>query len=77
MCERGRDSILVRVKISADMSRTGKTRWAWKQIDECIAPIVKALQEGGIDMRGCCCGHGDAPGSILLQDKRTLRITKD
>ncbi len=44
------------------------------KIDGCIAPIVKALQRGGIDMRASCCGHGKGRGSIHLQDGRTLLI---
>ena len=67
----------VHVKIPADLSCTGKTYWRKKKIDKCIAPIIKALQEGGIDTRGACCGHGKVDGSILLQDGRTLVIKKE
>jgi len=73
----GHKPVGVRVKISADLSRTGKTRWATKKIDYCIAPIVKALQDAGIDMRGSCCGHGESKGTILLQDGRVLVIKGD
>ena len=73
MCK-WRDTVLVNVKIPADLSYTGKERWAKKGIDKCIAPIVKALQEGGIDMRGSCSGHGKFPGTIELQDGRLLLI---
>ncbi|MCK4760213.1 MAG: hypothetical protein KAT69_09185 [Candidatus Aminicenantes bacterium] len=45
------------------------------KIDKCIAPIVEALQKGGIDMRGSCCGHGKGPGRIDLQDGRTIQIS--
>jgi hypothetical protein len=65
---------LVKVKVPADLSHTGKTFWKQAQIDRCIAPIVKALQEGGIDMRGSCCGHGRQCGEIELQDGRMLLI---
>ena len=64
----------VRVKISADLSSTRKEMWRTMPIDKCIAPIVKALQEAGIDMRGCCCGHGKTEGQITLQDGRILFI---
>jgi len=73
----GHKPVGVRVKIPADLSHTGKEFWKVAQIDYCIAPIVKALQEGGIDMRGSCCGHGNAPINIMLSDKRILRITDD
>lgn len=76
MCEVG-EYELVKVKVPADLSHTGKAYWKKKQIDKCIAPIVKALQEGGIDMRGSCCGHGKMDGDIHLQDNRILIIKRD
>ena len=70
-------SKIVKVKISADLSHTGKTLWKKAPIDACIAELVKALQKGGIDMRGSCCGHGKCWGYITLQDGRVLYVTKD
>ena len=75
MCEPG-THILVRVRIPSDLAFSGKTYWKKMQIDACIAPIVKALQRGGINMRGSCCGHGKGPGEIELQDGRKLLILK-
>jgi hypothetical protein len=69
-----RAQVIVRVKIPADLSCTGKTKWKKIGIDACIAPIVKALQKAGIDMRGSCCGHGKEHGDIHLQDGRVLII---
>lgn len=65
---------LVRVPIAADLSHTGEKRWDWKAVDACIAPLVNALNQAGIETRGCCCGHGWADGSILLQDGRELIV---
>ena len=73
MCEWGTE-ILVDVKIQADLSCDGTERWKKAQIDMCIASLVDALQKGGIDMRGSCCGHGKAEGYITLQDGRVLVI---
>lgn len=70
----GKPSAAVRVKIPADLSSTGKVKWKYALIDNCIAPIIEALQKGGIDMRGSCCGHGEYFGEIHLQDGRTLLI---
>ena len=70
----GKLPINVVCKISADLSCDGKEKWKTCAIDACISPIVKALQDGGIDMLGCCCGHGETTGSIALQDGRTLLI---
>lgn len=73
MCEHG-NTRPVYVKIPADLSCTGEKRWKHAQIDSCIADIVEALQQGGIDMRGSCCGHGKGFGDIHLQDGRVLLI---
>lgn len=43
-------------------------------IDSCIAPIVAALNAGGIATLGSCCGHGKSNGDILLADGRVLII---
>lgn len=73
MCEWG-NTELVTVKIPADLSCIGEPGWKPKLIDSCIAPLVDALQRGGIDMRSSCCGHGKNVGHIILQDGRTLLI---
>ncbi len=73
MCEWGK-SIIVNVKIPADLSCDGKEKWKEVGIDSCIAPIVKALQKGMIDMRGSCCGHGKCDGYIELADGSGLLI---
>jgi len=70
----GRKTIGVNVKIPVDLSYSGRSHWKMAKIDACIAPIVKALQEGGIDMRASCCGHGKTDGRIDLQDGRILII---
>ena len=50
--------------------------WKIAKIDFCIAPIVRALQFGGIDMISSCCGHGERDGWIKLADGRTLIIKR-
>ena len=74
MCESGTFK-LIEVRIPADLAFSGKTYMKKMHIDACIAPIVDALQKGGIDMRGSCCGHGE-DGDIELQDGRHLIITQ-
>lgn len=73
MCKEGEHEEIM-VKIPADLSSTEREKWRFMKIDKCIAPIVRALQEGGIDMRGSCCGHGKTVGDIHLQGGRTLII---
>ena len=73
MCRRG-ETTKVRVKAYANLSPTGEVKWKDAKIDSCIAPIVAALQMGGIDMQGSCCGHGEHLGDIHLLDGRILLI---
>ena len=64
------------LKIPSDLSCSGKEKWRNVKIDKCIASIVEALQRGGIDMRGSCCGHETGIGKIELQDGKRLIIMK-
>lgn len=54
--------------------KTEKETWKKEGIDKCIAPIVEALQKGGIYIKVSCCGHGRPLGDIYLQDGRILLI---
>ncbi len=73
MCEWGSEK-QVRVKIPEDLSHSGSSYWRSVGIDACIADLVEALQNAGIDMRGSCCGHGKENGRIDLQDGRILIV---
>lgn len=48
-----------------------------KDIDKCIAPIVKALNNIKVKTIACCCGHKRQPGSIILADGREILIFPD
>lgn len=43
-------------------------------VDRCVAPIVKALNDGGVVTAMACCGHGKHEGFILLADGRVLAV---
>ena len=73
MCRHGTNTE-VNVKVLAHLSSTGQDKWRMFGIDSCIAPIVDALQKGGIDMVASCCGHGKGDGRINLADGRMLII---
>jgi hypothetical protein len=45
--------------------------------DPCLAPLVKALNDGGVRTIASCCGHGKVYGSIALADGRWLTIMPD
>ncbi len=46
------------------------------EIDEEIAPIVKALNAAGVVTRASCSGHGQRPASIMLVDGREVIIAR-
>lgn len=73
MCQHG-DTVRCRVTVPAELSYTGKQRVAYKDIDNCIAPFVKALNRIGMLTANCCCGHGQHRPSILLADGRVIVI---
>jgi len=66
----------VPVVVPAEQSCTGETRVAIKPIDACLADVVRRLNAGATEpvTTGCCCGHGEGRGSILLADGRELRV---
>ena len=43
-------------------------------IDYCIHHIVAALNAGGDHTLASCCGHGEQPGRIYMEDGRVLEI---
>lgn len=73
MCQHG-TTRLVRVFVDSSLSHTGSGHWAHKPIDSCIADLVEALQNAGINMLGSCCGHGKRSGEIALADGRVIRV---
>lgn len=46
-------------------------------VDRCIAPMVQALNDAGLETRASCCGHGKMPGNVMLADGRELVIMPD
>lgn len=45
-----------------------------QSIDYCIADVVASLNANNIRTKASCCGHGEQPGSILLEDGREITI---
>lgn len=70
MCKWG---TLALVNCPAGFSGENKERQV-VPVDACIAPLVRALNNGGILTVASCCGHGNGPGRITLQDGRELAI---
>jgi hypothetical protein len=46
-------------------------------IDECLHPIIDALNGANIKTVASCCGHKQRPGNIVLDDGRELFIMPD
>ena len=46
-------------------------------IDACIAPIVQALNDIGVETIASCCGHNRLCGVISLKDGRELLIANN
>ncbi|HNT30338.1 MAG TPA: hypothetical protein PKL83_05290 [bacterium] len=70
MCEWGTDKI---VKLYKPMPVSGRNEIA---VDSCLADLVQALNNAGIETTGCCCGHGKGDGDIQLADGRILIIKR-
>jgi len=76
MCKQGTE-IVLNVPIPHDLAWNGTPHWSNKTIDNCIAPLVQALNNAGIYTASCCCGHSEELGHIWLQDGRVLIILPD
>jgi len=75
MCKWG-DSEYVLVTITSDLSYTGHERVAWKKIDACIAPLIRAFEFLEVKMKASCCGHGKTEGKIMFNNNGFLRINQ-
>jgi hypothetical protein len=67
----------VEVTVPASISRTGAERRKVVDVDACLAPLVKTLNDAGYVTVASCCGHGKRPGDIILADGRELHIMPD
>ena len=71
MCEHGAKATQVRLAKARSGGRTHAP------VDPCIAPLVQALNDAGIQTSASCCGHGHRPGIINLSDGRELIVMPD
>ena len=70
MCKWGTDKMITLCKPKEHSKRIEIA------VDACLADIVQALNNFGIETLSCCCGHGKTDGEIMLTDGRTLVITR-
>ena len=45
-----------------------------RDIDYCIGHLVAALNAANIPTVASCCGHGERPGIVMLEDGRELKV---
>lgn len=67
MCKHGKT-------VEMELPVVGEIRHGIADIDLCIAPIIKALNNGGVITKGCCCGHGEIMGYIHLTNGKYLGV---
>ncbi len=60
--------------VEMELPIVGNFRFGKADIDSCIAPIIKALNDAGLLTIGCCCGHGNRIGYIHFKDGRYLGV---
>lgn len=73
MCQWG-TTVTMPLAVPSQLSHSGMTYIKPVAVDACIAPLVRALNAGGIRTVASCCGHGKRPGRIALADGRELFI---
>ena len=67
MCEYGTEvQMPVRVLPSKEIKVKG--------VDACLAPLVKFLNDNGVQTWGSCCGHGKNRGSISIDESSIRRV---
>lgn len=42
--------------------------------DPCLAALIRALNAAGLSTASSCCGHGDYPAWVMLDDGRDIVI---
>ena len=60
--------------VEMELPVVGEIRQGTAAIDKCIAPVIRALNDGGVITRGCCCGHGKVMGYIHLANGKYLGV---
>ena len=70
MCKHGIKATQIRLS----RPRRGRTH---APVDPCIALLVQALNNGGVQTTASCCGHGHRPGIINLSDGREMIVMPD
>ena len=66
MCKWGTNTPL-EVTIPSHLSSTGAAKRKIVDVDSCVAPLVKALNDAGVSTIASCCGHGHLPPTIAVE----------
>lgn len=63
--------------LRVELARPRRDGIDFAHVDACIQPLVQAINDGGIQTTNSCCGHGQRPGWIALEDGRHIFIARD
>jgi len=66
MCKWGTDKM---VKLAYPMHNSKRMEIA---VDACLQPLIQMLNDYKIHTVGCCCGHGNGEGSILIEQNEQI-----
>ena len=44
------------------------------EVDPCLVPLVRTLNDNGYATLSCCCGHGEWHGVIKLEDQYLVLV---
>jgi hypothetical protein len=73
MCKWGTDTIIGVIRRNNEFIRDG---WHMMGVDSCLAERVQLMNFQGIVTVGCCCGHGNAGGEILVAPESVPLLEK-
>lgn len=66
-----------KTQVNVTLAHPRKDGVTFVGVDPCIAPLVQAINDAGIQTASSCCGHGHQTGSIILEDGREILIAPD
>ena len=73
MCKHGTTK---EINVIRRANRSVEDGWHKRHVDACIADHVQLMNERGIITLGCCCGHGEYKGHILVSKGSEILLKK-
>jgi hypothetical protein len=60
--------------VSVPLSHRTERGFTTASVDACLAEFVQRLNNAGLQTIASCCGHGDGPATVILEDGRELLV---